>query len=718
VTEPNQSQEMSLKELILLLWDGRWLVGAITLLAVLAGVVYALGARPVYKVDSLVQIALKGDNKDAANPLGALADVFDVTNPAETEIEIMKSRMVLGRVVEMRHLDQVVVPKGYGLWQRILRKPVPDLDVERFTVPPTLWEKPLLVTLGQGGTWTLTSEDFAGEVQGKIGTTLDSSQNPFHVGLSIASATDAPPGTRFVLVREDPLAAIAKLQAHLLAAEVGKKTGIVQLSFTGYNPIDAAQTLNDIDNIYVRQNVEQKSEEAQKTLDFLQDELPDLRDTLEQSEQRLNEYRSKHGDIDLDAQAQEALDQQVAVQQKLSDLEEKRKEAARLFRSNHPTVAVLDSVSVLYQHQAARQEQQLRNMPLQQQELVRLMRDVQVNTELYTSLLNNAQQLKVVKAGQVGNVRVVDAALPTLKPEEPKKKVVVLLSVVLGLFAGAGAVLLRRMFQGGVEDPRVVEKELGLPVYATVAHSPEQARLHHQMRRKEPGNHLLAVSFPEDLAVESLRSLRTTLHFSMLDAPNRILLLVGPSPKIGKSFVSANFATILALAGHNVLLIDADLRRGHMHQYFGKPRGEGLSDLLSGTTNQVTALMPAKIPGLTFLSTGTLPPNPSELLLHEKFGLLLESFRTKFDYIVIDSAPVLAVTDAVIIGKIAGTTLMVLKHGRHPLAEIEACQKRLAQADVSLKGVVFNDVAAATGSQAYRYGTAAYQYSYKGKKRA
>jgi tyrosine-protein kinase Etk/Wzc len=717
VTAQNQNSEMSLKELLLLLWDGRWLVGAITLCAALVGVLYALSARPVYKVDSLVQIELKDGAKEGANPLGALADVFDVNNPAETEIEIIKSRMVLGRVVETRHLDQVVVPKGYGAWQRLWRKPMPVLDVARFTVPFGLLGKPLLLTMGANGTWTLSSEALDGQATGRIGVPLDSATNPFHAELFIVSATNAPAGTRFLLTRLDPLAAIDDLQGHLLAAEVGKKTGIVQLTFTGYDAVQAARTLNDISEVYVRQNVEQKSEEAQKTLEFLQEQLPDIKDTLEQSEERLNEYRSRHGDIDLDAQAQEALDQQVAVQQKLSDLDEKRKEAARLFRSNHPSVAVLDSVSALYRNQAAQQETALRNMPLQQQELVRLMRDVQVNTELYTSLLNNSQQLKVVKAGEVGNVRVVDAALPTLKPEEPKKKVVILLSLVLGLFAGAGTVLLRRMFQGGVEDPRVVEKELGLPVYATIAHSPEQERLNRQMRRKEPGNHLLAVSFPNDLAVESLRSLRTTLHFSMLDAPNRILLLVGPGPSIGKSFVSANFATTLALAGHNVLLMDADLRRGHLHQYFGKPRGEGLSDLLSGTTNQVTALMPAKVPGLTFLSTGTLPPNPSELLLHEKFGLLLESFRTKFDYIVIDSAPVLAVTDAVIIGKLAGTTLMVLKHGVHPLAEIEACQKRLAQADVALKGVVFNDVSQASGSQAYRYGTAAYQYSYKGRKK-
>jgi tyrosine-protein kinase Etk/Wzc len=286
------------------------------------------------------------------------------------------------------------------------------------------------------------------------------------------------------------------------------------------------------------------------------------------------------------------------------------------------------------------------------------------------------------------------------------------LGLALGFATGAGIVLVRRMLLSGVEDPKVVETELGLPVYASIAHSQVQEQLNRQMRHKAEGIHLLAKAAPDELAMESFRSLRTTLHFSMLDAPNKILLLVGPSPTIGKSFVSGNFAATLAMAGHKVLLMDADLRRGHIHQYLGMPRGAGLSDVLSGTVPLDGAIHGTGIDGLSFLSTGTIPPNPSELLLHENFAHLLEELKPRFDYIVIDSAPVLAVTDAVILGKLAGTTLMVLKHGRHPMAEIEACQARLSQAGVALKGVVFNDVVHSGGAYAYRYGAAAYQCNY------
>lgn len=711
----SRNEEMSLKELVLQLWSGRWIVLATTVLAATIGILYALSARPVYKVSATVQIESKDGAKAGSNPLGDFANMFEMNNPAETEIEIIKSRMVLGRVIEDRQYDLVVEPMDHGFWQRLRRVAKPSLEVDRFAVPMRKLGKPFVLTLGAGKSWTLTSEIFPGTATGEMGKALDSAANPFKVSLFVRGAEDAPAGTRFSVLRLNPLSAYESMLGHLSVSEKGKKTGIVALSYTGYDPDEAAEILNDIANAYLRQNVERKSAEAEKTLAFLQEQLPEIKTRLEASEQLLNQFRSQMGSVDLSEEAKLALGQQVDVQQKLFEAQQKRKAMQQLFKEDHPNIKTLDSSIASLSGKLGLQEQQVKALPMQQQEVVRLMRDVQVNTEIYTGLLNNSQQLKVVKAGEIGNVRIVDSALPTSLPIEPKKKVVVLLSLVLGFFAGAGLVLLRRMFQGGVEDPRTIEKELGLPVYASIPHSDMQEKLQRQVKRREKGTHLLALKAPEDLAVESFRSLRTTLHFSMLDAPNKILLLVGPSPSIGKSFVSSNFAATLAMAGSRVLLLDADLRRGHIHQFFGTPRGEGLSDILSGAKTIAQVVTKTEVPGLSFLSTGTIPPNPSELLLHENFARTLEELKPLYDYIVIDSAPVLAVTDGVILGKLAGTTLMVLKHGQHPMAEIEACQARLAQADVALKGVVFNDITVG-GSNAYRYGSAAYQYSYTPKK--
>jgi tyrosine-protein kinase Etk/Wzc len=708
--------EMTLKELLALLLAWWWVVAAFTLAGGFAAALYALSERPVYKVDALLQIETK-DGKTGGSPMGALADMFQVNNPAETEIEVIKSRLVLGRVIEARKLHMQVEPLKWGRLARLRRAPMPRLELERLEVPPDWRGVAMELEVLEGNQYVLRQEDSGMTLQGRFGVGIDSSANPYRMGVFVRSTTGAV-GQKFKVVRQQPLDVVAGLRQQLSVSEVGKKTGIVKMTLEGYDPDESANTLNEIANSYVRQNVERKSAEAEKTLDFLQEQLPEIKKNLELAEQRLNHYRSTMGSVDLTEEAKVALEQQVEVQQSLFQAQQKRMERMQLFKADHPNVLTLDSTIAKLSAKLAQQETQVKSLPMQQQEVVRLMRDVQVNTELYTGLLNSSQQLKVVKAGEIGNVRVIDFALPVLKPIKPKKPTVVALGLVLGFMMGAGSVLLMRLLRSGVEDPTDIERELGLSVYANIPHSEEQSKLHNKVRRRELGVHLLAAAKPDDLSVEAFRSLRTTLHFSMIDASNKILLLVGPSPKIGKSFLSANFAATLAMAGHRVLLMDADLRRGHIHQYLGRERGSGISDILAGKVLVGPCLVQTEVPGLQFLSTGTIPPNPSELLMHPHFEALLKELAERFDYIVVDSAPVLAVTDAVILGKLAGTTLMVLKHGQHPMAEIAACHKRLTQANVVVKGVVFNDVRRQNvGYSSYRYGAAAYQYKYTKSKK-
>jgi tyrosine-protein kinase Etk/Wzc len=366
-------------------------------------------------------------------------------------------------------------------------------------------------------------------------------------------------------------------------------------------------------------------------------------------------------------------------------------------------------------------ETSVKKLPKTQQEVLRLNRDVMVNTELYTSLLNNAQQLQVVKAGEIGSVRIIDRAMPTTEPIKPRKTLLWALSLILGLMAGSVLVLLKRLWDKGVEDPARIEQRFGLPVYATVPHSGKQDGLYKQIRKKKSGMFVLAHIEKGDHAVESFRSLRTTLHFSMLDTSNNIILLTGPCPNIGKTFVSVNFAATLALSGKKVLIVDCDMRKGHLHQYFGLSRRNGLSDLLAGAKAVGEVIKETGIKNLWLISMGQLPPNPSELLLQQRFSDLLKTLQAAYDYIIIDAPPILAVTDAVIIGKQAGTTLLLLKHRYHPMGEIETSVKRLKHAGVNLKGVVFNDVAFSKsqygGRYGYKYGRYVYQYAYdKGKK--
>jgi tyrosine-protein kinase Etk/Wzc len=356
----------------------------------------------------------------------------------------------------------------------------------------------------------------------------------------------------------------------------------------------------------------------------------------------------------------------------------------------------------------------VRDLPSTQQELLRLIRDVEVNTALYTSLLDTAQELRVVKAGTIGNVRVIDYAVKPAYPIKPSRSRIMLIALLLGGFAGVAIAFAKKALKSGVEDPDLIEKQINIPVYATISHSKRQDRIYKDLKSSKSKRAILAIEAPNDPAIESLRNLKTALHFGMMDVKNNCIMIAGPSPTVGKSFVSVNLAAVLTGNDKKVLLIDGDLRRGHLHEYLGIERKIGLSEFISGEIPIGQALHQTTVDGLTLIPTGTLPPNPAELLLHKRFSNCLSVLTPRYDHIIIDSPPILAATDAAIIGQMVGGALMVLKAGEHPMREIEQAVKRLKQADVNLRGLLFNDVL--VQSRRYGAGKYSYQYTYKSGK--
>jgi tyrosine-protein kinase Etk/Wzc len=285
---------------------------------------------------------------------------------------------------------------------------------------------------------------------------------------------------------------------------------------------------------------------------------------------------------------------------------------------------------------------------------------------------------------------------------------------VLGVILGIGAAFLRSFLRAGVHDPDLIEKHTNIPVYATIPHSKNQDRLYTRLKSKERSKAILATECPDDPAVESLRNLRTALHFGMMDAKNNCVMIAGPSPTVGKSFVSDNLAAVLASNEQKVLLVDGDLLRGHLHENLGLTRDMGLSDYISGTTEIDDCVQATSVSGLMFMPTGKIPPNPAELLLHQRFMNVVSTLGPQYDHIIIDSPPILAVTDATIIGQVAGATILVLRDGDHTLREVDQSAKRLKQAGVNLRGTLLNDVKY-IGRQYGAYGYA-YQYAYTGSK--
>ncbi len=311
----------------------------------------------------------------------------------------------------------------------------------------------------------------------------------------------------------------------------------------------------------------------------------------------------------------------------------------------------------------------------------------------------------MVKEGTLGNVRILDPALRADEPFSPQPARILGLALLLGLIGGVGLALARRALDQGVEDPNQLERVVGIPVFASVPFSKAEAERVGSPARALP---LLAVAEPRDLAVESLRNLRTALQFSLFESGSRVVSVSGPAPGVGKSFVIANLGHLLAEAGKRVVLVDADIRRGTLHRLFGLDRGLGLADVIAGAPLD-QALHETAQPGLVLVTSGTLPPNPAELLSSDRLGQLVAELAERFDLVLLDTPPVLAVTDAALVARHAGVNLLVARSGQHRLRELTAALRSLGRNGIRVNGFVLNGVRLDRGLGR----RSAYHYQYK-----
>ncbi len=718
--------EIDLRELLGAIIGGRWWIAGIAAFALLVGVFYSWVAERIYDADALVQVEKKDSGFSVA--LGEMAEMLGTPSAVTAEVELLKSRLIVGSVVDSLQLAIVAQPRYFPVVGKAMARGRAKagevapaflglrsyawggefIRVSALEVPQSAVEREFVLVVTSGG---YELRDAQGEtiLQGVVGERAEGSLASGETISLFVQNLVAAPGTRFSLRRIDRTRAIQAIQGSLKVSERGKDSGMLLVSYSSSNPALARDVINRLMIAYQRQNVERRSAEAAQTLAFLDQQLPDLRSKLESAEATFNNYRLREGSADLTKETELILQQSVQLETARLELQQRRQESLQRFTANHPTIEAIDR-----QIQALRDEQQsitnrVKGLPETQQELLRLSRDVEVNTALYTGLLNSYQELQVVKAGTVGNVRIVDYAVDPREPSAPRVSLVLALSLILGVIAGVAFIFVLRALRGAVSDPAEVERVLGIPTYATVPFTPAQKRLF--KRGRERDGQLLAFVDPQNIAVESLRSLRTSLHFAMLDAPNNVLMLTGPEPGLGKSFVSINLGAVLAVSGKRVVVIDGDMRRGHLNEYVNCDRMPGVSDYCAGQADIKAILRRTVVDGLWVVPTGQIPPNPAELLLTDRFVELVNALSQNFDYVVIDTPPILAVTDAAIVGKLAGSTLLVLKAGEHSMAMIQDTATRLQNAGVKVRGTIFNQVGRpGSGYAGYKYG---YAYQYK-----
>lgn len=706
----SEANELELGRIVGELIDCRKLIIGITTGFTVIAVLYALMATPIYQANALIQVEQKQGNAILSSLSQMLPDGQLQSAP---EISLLQSRMILGKTVDDLNLQTQVEKEyfpiiGKGI-SRILNNKNESIKIDKLYIErkEDSTDPEIIITIKDDKHFTVEGDGF--KVDGIKGEMLDKDKLRI-----LITEINAEPGASFEVKYLSRLKAINNLLEAFNVSDQGKDTGMLGLTLTGTDPNLISKTLNSIANNYLEQNVERQAAQDAKSLDFLNQQLPKVRADLDIAEDKLNSYRKEKDSVDLSMEAKSVLDQIVNVDNQLNELTFREAEISQLYTKEHPTYKALIEKRQTLQQEKTKLNKRVSGMPSTQQEVLRLSRDVESGRAVYLQLLNRQQELSIAKSSAIGNVRIVDDSITDPKPIKPKKKLICIIGFILGLFFSVALIMLRFLLRRGIESPEQLE-EMGINVYASIPVSEWLLKASDKRKRKNnESDKLLAVENPTDLAVEAIRSLRTSLHFAMLEAKNNVLMISGASPNAGKTFVSTNLAATISLANKSVLFIDADLRKGYVHKMLGNEGKSGLSDILSGQANVEETIISVPDGQFDYIGRGQVPPNPAELLMHPRFEKLLAWASAKYDLVIIDTPPILAVTDAAIIGRYAGTTLLVARFESNTVKEIEVSITRFEQSGVNVKGCILNGVVKKASSY-YGYGYNYYGYNYSNK---
>ncbi|RZT42332.1 GNVR domain-containing protein [Cupriavidus agavae] len=703
---PAARDEVTLLHLFDVLSRHRRLVVAMVLAGLLAGMAFMLLVRPTWQADMLIQL---DDAGTAATTLGLPADManlFDVKTTAAAEAQILASRRVLAGAVTRLRLHIEVLPGRWaalGVLRGWLGERVDEVVVEAFDVPaPFEGEAFRLTVLPDGRHWRLDGPGLGIPVTAAMGVehAMETVDGPWRIKVIDRGAA---PGAQFTVTRRSRLSMVAATRDQFNVQEKVRQSGVLVATLRGTDRALVTALLREIGDQYVRQSIEQRSAEAAQSLLFLDRQLPDLKRQLEAAQERYTSMTERHGIADLAEEARLALKAAAEARTQLLWLTQKREELVTRFTRHHASVTAIDRQMDAVRRQLQQVEGNVRGLPALQRQVAELTLDVRVATDLYMALLGSAQQLELVKAGQVAGARVVDMAEAGETPIAPKWPLALGMGLLGGLVLGAGLAFARDWFAGGVCEPEEIEAALGVSVLAMVPRTERQRALDVQISRGEGGGLLSGVA-PDDPAVESLRSLRTALRLTRLNQQRRVVLVTGSEPGSGKSFIATNLAALLGADGLRVLLVDIDTHCGRVHEAFRLPAAPGTCEVVDGALSLDAAVHRGVAPGLDVLTQGQAPGDGVEPFAGGRLAEFLAQARFSYDAVVIDAPPVQANTNAVLFARNADLVLLVARDGHSRMGDLRESVRRLRLCGIELDCAVLNGVTPRLGRYGGRFG--------------
>lgn len=690
------------------------------LLGLIIGVLYSRYETTIYQSSALIHIEASSKGVSALGS-GISELIPSDGSAAQTEAQLIQSRMVIKPVIDLLHLSVRLNDPNVDAIDKIRTNNIhtqnntPDgvmletesgqVEVSQFNVSKDYLDKSFTLVRSDSG-FTLSNgfDSFQGQFNELI--RFRGENGTIEINVNDLPASDYPISITKQSLQNTTNAVVGALTV----AEVGT-TGILALSMIGPDQDQITRILREIVVSYVGQNNSRGSEETTKTLEFMETQIPVIKQNLEESEAAFNQFRTENNSIDVNQEASLLVAENARIDNQLSELRLKKADLTTYYTEEHPLVIQINDQIAQLQSRIQVIDSRVEELPEIQREFLQLSEDVGINREIYLSMLKNYQQLQIAKAGQIGFARIIDTPISTYRAIAPKKSLIILLSLLTGLLLGVMAVLLKNMIRSVVKDPERLEAKTGVPVIATVPRSPLLTRLNKNSKTKA---RLLANADNHSLSYEAIKSLRTHLMFSMPKDSRtgqraKVILITGESPGVGKSFISANLSEVFAQLDKKVLIMDADMRLGELHNVFNMDQDNGLADYFQKDSHTLVDIVhPTSMDNVDFIPRGKQPHNPASLLSSDKFDTLMIELNAHYDYIVIDSPPVLAASDAIILSRHADKVLMVTRYDESIEGQLVYAIKQMNKANVEVDGIVLNDIKQGLMSK-YSYN---YSYAY------
>jgi len=682
-----------------------WLICSVSLLVAMIGIIYALTVTPIYEANILIQIKRNV----------SLSNDFQGDTPVATEVEILRSRSVISKAVESLKLDISVEPKkfpvigtliggknkkisnpglfGYGgyVWGE------EQARISVLNLPDALLGRLFTLTVIRQGEFILTQKESSISIRGKTEEIAKTGTKYGEIEILVTRIPNKP-GAQFLVKRIPKFQAVEQLQKSLTVSESGKQSNMISVSLKGSKPELISKILNEIGDEYVRQHIAQKSEKAEKALLFYTQKIDSAKQKLQNSDDKVAQIRRNWGIFDVSEEAKNLSQQSVVLQAQLTESKQKKDELLSRFLEQHPAVVLANKRIQQLNDDLATIRVKSKELAAAENEFVGLSRDKQINNELNAELISTRYKLDRAISDNDAQVHLVDRAEVPGQAITLRATTMIVVACLAGVLLGLIASIIKNAFISGIGGPREIEQLLGLMVSAAIPHCVDRNVLNKNTGKHE--DELLSPTRiePSEEAVESLRILRSTVQFLMRNSVQNIIMITGPTPGVGKSFITANFAMVLAATGKRVLLIDCDMRKGNLHQYFGLNRANGLSNMLAIDQGGEPLIHRNVVTNVDFISSGKLPPEPAELLSSVNFGRLLRTLSTRYDYILLDTAPVLTFSDPLIIGVHAELIFNVVRDGASSMSDAEETVRRLNRAGLIVTGIILNDIKPQTSS--------------------